>query len=283
MHYTDKLNFQGHATASSFGIVADWMNALHGASEAQDVLKSLVHLVRADAANLLRADETTDRIRYVARHDVGAGRFLTSAPYTYLREIMGASLHVARPGSIWCLSEVIAADDRAHSDGLGSQTDRPAISEALILTLATGKSRADFLEIQFCSEPLQHNLDLLRVLSGTLVTCWQRRTPLTVKKWLVRSQVNPVGKQSQTSEVVLLDANNPAGLSRAEFRVCSMLNQGMTVKVIAATLALSESTIRCHLSSIFSKTGATCQVELLGLMNAAHVAIAPGKTSACTT
>ena len=65
----------------------------------------------------------------------------------------------------------------------------------------------------------------------------------------------------------LLGIENPAGLSRSEFRVCSLLKEGMTVNIIADNLSVGRATIRSHLSSIYSKTGASSQVELLHMLN----------------
>lgn len=255
---------RGSNITSSLGVIADWMDALHGTSDLQEVLQRLVHLVKADSAMLLRSTVANGRIRTVEQYDADAGKMLPAQCCPLLATILADNLHTAKPGSVWSLQEV----QKGIEGAISLPTSRTAVKESMVITLASGASQGDFLEVQFRSEPLEHNLDLLTMLASTLVSCWQRRSPGLAEKKLVQTRMRAVKAAEPDAGIPLLDASNPAKLSRSEFRVCSMLQNGMTVKVIAETLALSEATIRCHLSSIFSKTGAACQVELLALLNA---------------
>lgn len=56
---------------------------------------------------------------------------------------------------------------------------------------------------------------------------------------------------------------NPARLSRAEFRVCMTLDRHGQIDAAARDLGLSESTIRSHLHGIFAKTGCPSLADLL--------------------
>ncbi|MGR3342619.1 MAG: helix-turn-helix transcriptional regulator, partial [Paracoccaceae bacterium] len=56
---------------------------------------------------------------------------------------------------------------------------------------------------------------------------------------------------------------NPAGLSRSEYRICCLIQEGMAAKNIANQLNIQESTVRSHLHSIYSKTEISGQMELL--------------------
>lgn len=255
----------GARITSSLGVIADWMDALHGASDIRDVLENLVKLVKADAALLIRCSTSNRQIRLVEQFDVTNGQVMPQRSHSCLHEVVGENRFCSKPGSIWKLTE--AREYNARSDTIELSGSKPEIAESLLITLASETSQADFLELQFRTQPLQHNLDLLTILAGALVTCWRRRSPGLAERRLIQSKLRAVDSSTGKSTVAILDVSNPAKLSRSEFRVCSMLQNGMTVKVIAASLSLSEATIRSHLSSIFAKTGTACQVELLGLLN----------------
>ena len=61
----------------------------------------------------------------------------------------------------------------------------------------------------------------------------------------------------------ILGFQNPARLSRAEFRVCMLLAQGAGNAAICAALSLSESTVRAHIRTVCAKTGVADREELV--------------------
>ncbi len=60
----------------------------------------------------------------------------------------------------------------------------------------------------------------------------------------------------------LLGADNLAGLSRCEFRVCMLLSQLVSLEVVEAKMGLSRATFRLHLRNICQKTGCQSVSEL---------------------
>lgn len=62
------------------------------------------------------------------------------------------------------------------------------------------------------------------------------------------------------------------GATRAEIRVLKLLVDGLSVGKVCAALRLSRNTVRTHVKSLFAKTGARRQAELISL---AATAIAP--------
>ena len=61
----------------------------------------------------------------------------------------------------------------------------------------------------------------------------------------------------------ILSHENPARLSRAEFRLCLMFSRGYSNEAAQDELAISESTLRTHLRHIYQKTGVGSHSELL--------------------
>ena len=137
----------------------------------------------------------------------------------------------------------------------------------VVVSLETASAHTDNLEFHFRRMPAQHNLNLISTLTETLSCCWRRRMPGVVAKRLVRTRLREVSALSNAGASAILDISNPAQLSRCEFRVCALLNEGMTVNLIAESLSVCQATVRSHLSSIFAKTGTCSQIELLHQLN----------------
>ena len=71
----------------------------------------------------------------------------------------------------------------------------------------------------------------------------------------------PTQRSAEHVDPVVLEASYD--LTPAEGRVLGLLSQALNVKIVARTLGISVHTVRCHLTSIFDKTGFRSQKELL--------------------
>ena len=141
------------------------------------------------------------------------------------------------------------------------------LSEAIVVPLDRSRGHVDHIELHFRHKPAQHDLDLMAILASTLASGWCKRTPGSISSNLEKGRNHHLREVSENKYVPILGPQNPAGLSRCEFRVCAMLKEGMTVKKVSEALTVCPTTVRSHLSSVFSKTGASNQVELLHLLN----------------
>jgi len=70
----------------------------------------------------------------------------------------------------------------------------------------------------------------------------------------------------------ILSAENPARLSRAEYRVCLKLSRGRTLESAQCELGVTRATIRTHLRNIYAKTNTSCQSELINRLLASAAA-----------
>ncbi|MGK7651979.1 response regulator transcription factor [Roseovarius sp. B08] len=257
-------SFIGRAPASeSFGLVADWTQALNGKGDLGDILKRLMRLVKADVALIARVSLTDKTTKYVARCTLQDGGAWPQQPRTCARQLFGDWLATARNGSVWKLSDL--SKDTAINPVSGALMVH--VSEVAVCPLEKTTRRVDVLEFHFRQTPAQHDVDLLTMLASTLASCWHKRLSGLVSKTLARKRNFTCINASGESDVAILDIENPAQLSRSEFRVCTLLKDGMTVNVIAKALSVAPATVRTHLSSVFSKTSTCNQVELLHLLN----------------
>jgi hypothetical protein len=82
-----------------------------------------------------------------------------------------------------------------------------------------------FLEMHFSAHRGTGQHALINMCAPTLADTWSRRKPgLMTELILKRNRPNPTA----LAEVPILGADNPAGLSRAEFRVCLLLSAGLS-------------------------------------------------------
>jgi DNA-binding CsgD family transcriptional regulator len=134
-------------------------------------------------------------------------------------------------------------------------------NEIAIVPLLRTAKHLDVLEFHFRTDTGNRHQLLLNMLAGTLSDTWQRRRPgLLTEAMLARAAKEDDAKNAL---VPLLSAENPARLSRAEFRVCLLLSQGLSNEKVVDELEISLATLRTHLRNIYAKTGALGHSDLL--------------------
>ncbi len=243
----------------------EWTHALSGNIAISKVLDRLIKLTNADAALIIRTSKTDRRIKYIERCCIHEGKVWPSQPQSQAEFVLGDFISTAKAGSIWKSSEVLTSD-KTQLSPLGDRNP-DGLFEVFIVPLETTGGHFDHLELHYRHSPKRQDLDLLTLMAPTLAFGWSKRTPGTISAASKRVRGSLLREVQGDRFVPILDPQNPAGLSRCEFRVCAMLKEGMTVKKISGTLSVNPTTIRSHLSSIFSKTGASNQVELVHLLN----------------
>lgn len=152
-----------------------------------------------------------------------------------------------------------------------SDMKQRGLSEVMIVTLdnsAKSGGAVDFLELQFQAPPMEHDRNLVYMLAPTLAGSWSSRPPGTVEGYIARARIRSNLNRNGDAPRNILDMSNPSNLSRCEFRVCMLIREGFSTSSIADALGICKTTVRSHLSSIYSKTGVHRQVELLHLMQA---------------
>lgn len=252
-------------TSESFGIVADWTQALIAKGDLGEVLERVMQLLKADAAVISRLSTEGNTTRYVERCYVQTGKVWSTPPRSYVKTVIGENLPTAIRGSIWKLSDRRSCD---YTKVPSVDSEFPEqLMEIIMSPMEVHKGHADIFELHYCHRPTQHDLDFAIMLIGTLSSGWHRRVSGFVVKRLTQNRKYICLNNNDQDDIPILDVENPAGLSRCEFRICSLLQEGMTVNVIAKTLSIAPVTVRTHLSSAFSKTGTCNQVGLLYELN----------------
>lgn len=239
------LSGTGHVPGL-LGMIARWCEALQGQQSVASALDAVALAIGANAVVLTRAPVKGDRAARSLVHSVAAAKLTPRplAPRLVGAHAATAELHLA--------SGSTRADVLAELSGSGS-------AEVAALVLAHGKEATDYLELHLPRRLDNEQRALIDAALPTMVSAWANRAPGRIEQSLSTDKCTGQGGASAD----LLSPDNPAGLTRAEFRVCLLLAQGLPIAAISEALGLAVSTVRSHLRNIYSKTGATGHAALV--------------------
>ena len=248
--------------------IASWCGGLHGSMPICEALRFLALGFEADAAVLSRHTRHMDRPRAVAIYDSQSDdpeAALLRRPMC--RDVLGYLYDKARASTVWFLSDYVEDAKWSATQTLQNWRAVRRIQEVVVVSLAIDVRHSDYLEFHFSRELAYSERLELEALVPTLVRSWAGRkqglvTQAQMDERMVRAQAAAEASRLQP-DTPILDASNPARLSRAEFRVCLLLSRGLSIKGVIEELALTESTVRSHLRSIYSKTHVSGMQELM--------------------
>ena len=224
------------------GHIAEGLEALAGAFGAR----------RAAITRISRDHRSTRAVIWDAEGPDPGGR-------SFADTILGPYAFSARAGSVWPSAMLSGG---AGADSLARFHAARNLKEAVIVPIAVGARAVDCLEFHFAG-PLESRYAAVTMLSDVLVRSWARRVPGRFLEEVLRT-----GRSERPwhGEDDLLGPANPAGLSRAEFRICVMLSRGLSGSALARELGIRASTLRTHLRNIYAKSGTGGQAELVYLI-----------------
>lgn len=248
--------------ARSLDLLNHWNAALTGQFQFDDVIAILVRQIDARNVSLFRfeggrAHPISTRARAFDDHKpvASTGNLLRFICEHYPDKI--------QPGSLFQLSRLRAFDDYPQSAAKQEWDAKTWVKDASLVILAKEDDRIDALEFSFDTE-VTHNPHIPPFLVTTaMANAWDNRTPGIISRTI---QNNRRSRSGPLRSAAILGPENPAGLSRAEQRVCRLLADGETAGMIAERLGLSVSTVRSHLRSIYAKTETTGQINLISVI-----------------
>ncbi len=243
--------------------VASWCGGLHGSMPLANALKALADGLDARSAAISRHfHRTEERPRLVSVSSGAQSEPLTRA---FCRDVLGYQFGRARAGTVWFLGDVI--DDPAWTStvALNALVANGQAQEIAVIPMSVTRQSVDYIEFHFSHalpRSAQHDIE---ALVPTIERSWRGRKPGLVTQVIADERL-PVAKRAADKAAwddPILGVSNPAGLSRAEFRVCLMLSRGLSVKGVSEELGLSENTVRSHLRAIYAKTETSNMSELI--------------------
>ncbi|MEM9426219.1 MAG: helix-turn-helix transcriptional regulator [Pseudomonadota bacterium] len=248
--------------------VATWCGGLHGSVPLVDALRALCIGLGADAAGISRhhhrIEETPRQVALVSREGALPLR------RAHCTDVLGYHFGHAKPGSLWTLSEMREDPGWSMTHGLDGWLTSGGAAEVAVIPMSVTRQSADYIEFHFSQPLTRAALAEIEALVPTIVRSWVGRKPGLVARAMTDGKVliakNPSDGSRPRWDKPILGMANPAGLSRAEFRVCVLLSRGLSVKAVSDELGLSENTVRSHLRSIYAKTETGGLSELIYLI-----------------
>lgn len=251
------------------GAIAQWCESLQGRAPLRDAMDMLAESAGVEAIAITRATrDENGEVNSLFFEDTSKASRDAPLDRSYAKAVLGPYFRQPRAGSVWFKTLTdIEADPR-----LESFHRRRRLTELAIIPLSVEDKATMFLELHFSAHRGTGQHALINMCAPTLADTWSRRKPgLMTELILKRNRPNPTA----LAEVPVLSADNPAGLSRAEFRVCLLLSAGLSAKLVCSRLGISESTLRTHLRSIYAKTDTHSQSELLFVLLSSKPGNAP--------
>jgi DNA-binding NarL/FixJ family response regulator len=243
--------------------IADWCEALHGNVSLNEAVAQLVGGLGAEAGVLVRTNLSENRSIRVALYDKLASSSSLPLEHSFGDELFGPLLKKTRPATIWMasrhterLAEEMALDFCRWQEGR-------KMKEFAVLVLASGQSTRDHLELHF-REPLSQPVRAaLRIVLPAMARTWASRQVGLVTRSVVNRRISSQSGLGASTSRAMLSTENPARLSRAEFRVCLLLSRGLSVAGVRTELSLADATVRSHLRNIYSKSDTSSLAELV--------------------
>jgi DNA-binding CsgD family transcriptional regulator len=243
------------AEVGLIGAVAQWCECLHGSDP---LLRSLEVLGTGLNAEIVAVARYPQDGKSAARsviwdrkgdNQAGAGK------KCFARALIGTYFEAARPGSLWFRSTV----ETSGANELAEFHAMRQLRELAVIPLQASGKFIDTFEIHFSDRLRGQQQVVLTSLAPVLARTWRNRAEGLFTEALLR-----VSRTTERAEIGrILSAENPARLSRAEYRVSLLLSRGLSVQEVMAELCIRDSTMRSHLSSLYAKTNCSNLSELV--------------------
>ena len=180
-------------------------------------------------------------------------------PRSFARIVLGAAFEQAEPGSTGFGSKVAGDPDPA----LLSFQNRRRLSDVVVISLGASDTTIDFLELYLADRLPPEQQERVKAVAATVASTWQTRSPGVASNALFRAASSETAPEAAEH---ILSMENPARLSRTEYRVCLLLSRGNSVSGVQAELGICSSTLRTHLRSVYAKTNTRNLGELMYLL-----------------
>lgn len=246
-------------TRNSLHLVAHWTACIGDRTAMEKVLADLSRLVSACTLQIERRMAKLDRTMLLARYDAARDQIPARPLRNYSELMLDENLHYMKSGSICTLER--------GTRQIEEELEAHGLRDIVIIVLGNEADHSDFVELHFEQAVRAHDFQLLEMLAPVFASAWKKRPPASASAMMCRHANTISGSKPQKHHV--LSVHNPCRLTRSEFRICSLIHDGMLARSICDRIGVSHSTMRSHMRSIYMKCGVSSQVELVHLLSGA--------------
>lgn len=243
----------------AFLSAAQWGEALQGQASLPEALTTLRDALGAAFVLVARVSGPGQRGLDIVAADRDDPTGRRAMPADLCEALLRAQIGRGRAGSVWRYTEVVDRLLVTPGSRLTQWFRTNRIAEVCSVLLSSDRDGTHVINLFFSQLPAAEEIALVEALAPALAASWDRRNPAAL----------PVARRAGlavipgTEEEPLLGVANPAGLTRAEFRICTLLSEGVAARDLTDALGISESTLRSHLRNIYAKTDTTGQAGLI--------------------
>ena len=225
-----------------------------GRIDIQENLANLATCFGAEVVGISRWDAMNENLRLAGTTDGRQSFIQPRFSPGFANVACGSYIDSIKPGSALFLSE--ALDSKGVSDArLEQWLFKRGIKEIAVICLgADGQSR-DLIELHFTAVS-DKTLDYIHtVLAPTFAEVFAGRKQGLMLEALLRNANKGPRLVSSGRSADILSLSNPVNLTRAEWKICALIANGLSRDGIAKELAVQPCTVRTHLRNIYSKCG----------------------------
>ena len=252
---------KGMISASAMHAIVSWCEALNGTVSLQTALSDLVSGLDAEAGLIVRTQMSDHRPTRIAMCDLARGHQVRPLQRSFADAFFGAQIYRARAATIW--KARAHADDATGDPSLTEWQSARRMKEFIVLVLSSGTQTRDHIELHFRDHLPPEIETTIAAMIPDMVRVWASRRVGLITRSILNHRKNDAPGFHGGGRMNILGSDNPVRLSRAEFRVCLLLANGLMVQAAAKELSLSEPTVRTHLRNIYSKTECSSLAELV--------------------
>lgn len=225
-----------------------------GRIDIQENLENLAACFGAEVVGISRWDPENGNLRLAGTTESPQSFIQPSFSPGFAHVACGAYIDSIKPGSALFLSE--ALDNKAVFDArLEQWLFKRNIKEIAVICLgAEGQSR-DVIELHFTTVSQKTLEHINNALAPTFAEVFAGRKQGLMLEALLRNANKGPRLVSSGRSADILSLSNPANLTRAEWKICALIANGLSRDGIAKELSVKPCTIRTHLRNIYSKCG----------------------------
>jgi DNA-binding CsgD family transcriptional regulator len=243
------------AEVGLIGAVAQWCECLHGRDPLLRSLEVLGLGLGAEIVALARYAHDGRGSSRAVIWERSASDPGTACDRGFAKALIGPYFEAARPGSLWFRSTI----ETSGANELAEFHASRHLRELAVIPLQTSSRFIDCFEIHFAERLRSQQQVILNSLAPVLARTWRNRAEGLFTEALLR--VQPATERREI--LPILSAENPARLSRAEYRVSLLLSRGLSLQEVKTELRIRDSTLRSHLSNLYAKINCSNLSELV--------------------
>ncbi len=241
-------------------VKSGWVEALlefvkwtQGQQPLPPALDALGHYLGASAMCFSRRDRSKPGLRVLSIRDSNEDLRKPRLRQSFALEILGPHLDSLKTGAAVYASDALIA---AKTDcDLETWQGLRGTHEILLICLGQHNGIRDILEVHLPQAgPLAQDFDADAV-AHSLAEVFTGRRPGLVEKELVADLNQRRSPRVDMTDMPILAPENPAGLTRSEWRICLLIAKGLSRSGAAREMRVTQNTIRTHLRNIYAKTG----------------------------